>query len=131
MTEQEAEVLAARLTRIWKPIMPCQFKIYRCSPEWGVVTDEFGFAFEYSALLSENIEFEYRIDTVLRAKHRFTIGITRTEQGEKTGFLGYHGYLHEFLHNGRNEEKSYQEFSDHWMPFFRCGLWLSHRSHCS
>ncbi|RYX82367.1 hypothetical protein EON83_19920 [bacterium] len=125
MTEQEAEVMAAWLTRVWN--------IKEGTDEWEVEYERF---FKFEGSITSNVHFEMTGGLISPT-------LTRTEEkntdvGHFTG-LAYNNGKHSIQvmemrkkyhvvslwpSDGEHSE-ILQDFVAQWLPFFRRGCWLS------
>lgn len=103
MTEQEAEALAARLTRIWGV------------DESGLVYEPFDHAF--FGRLNGGVKFHCWFVPEKHVLHPYTVTVTPLE-----GHIGL-DYLNGEIYAGR--QPSEKEFAREWMFCFRRGCWLS------
>jgi len=113
MTEQEAEALAARLTKVWVPSSP--------QLAWWEVD---GRALRFWAIVDLGVDVVYHQNT------RRSINLTRDVLRAQTGLLSWHEGLPDISTTDNkayymDREAQYAQFAVQWLPFFRRGCWLS------
>ncbi len=121
MTEQEAEVMAKRMTRIWaNETLLVKWRLWKGNFEFRIAmtSDTYFFAFGKEKLML----------SLDRRQINKELPQARWHDGLKSGFLYY---------DNKNPAKSiytrinslptqsFEQFADEWMPFFRRGCWLS------
>ena len=110
MTEQEAEAMAARLTRIWKPK---RFS-FSVNKETGPHSSDF----EYEATLSGGLTLEVAFGASwLDASESFEIS------RNKVSLLCEDGHLGSWKNDAPQESE--EVLAAQWLPFFRRSCWLS------
>lgn len=124
MTEQEAEALAAQLTRIWVPpaISLDEISLYH---EAGVFSFLVTIQKDVSLRCSQGSE-----NPASKLEARFGRRFDLTQEGEPDLSIGSlwcwskGGKVHSVPHHEQSLEL-FEQFRQEWMPFFRRGCWLS------
>ena len=119
MTEQEAEALVVRLTRIWSKDVPAQ-------GELELTDDDIYWDWSWTADLGEGVEVHI-VNVIM--EEQLEIDLFNYPPGlfRMSGHLRCEG---DTLEVGRGDDKlerptEFAQFASDWLPFFRRGCWLS------